>query len=111
MKTRGVSDKVASEIDLARRLSECPKITRYDDGEHKEAWALAHAFGDLEGSFRAFLDTHLPALMQKSLSDDEIYDLLLNIGEEFRHILYHIMDPKFYGYLQDSPKSNDSDHT
>ena len=37
--------------------------------------------------------------MNDRASPEEILDALLEIGEEFRHILYHINDPKFYKYL------------
>jgi hypothetical protein len=85
---------------LAERLSRCSEVTRYDAGEHKEAWALAGSFADLEGSFRVLLDEQLPKLAQGNLPPSEMYDLLLDIGEEFRHILYHILEQqKFYRYL------------
>jgi len=85
---------------LADRLSKCPQVTRHDKGDEKEAGTLAHAFGDLEESFRTFLDGQLPRLMNDQASPEELYDALLDIGEEFRHILYHIYDPKFYSYLR-----------
>jgi len=84
---------------IAERLAKCPEVTKYDNGAEKEAGTLAHAFGDLEESFRAFLNEQLPRLMNDRASPEEILDALLEIGEEFRHILYHINDPKFYKYL------------
>jgi hypothetical protein len=85
---------------LAERLSRCSEVTRYDAGEHNEAWALASSFADLEGSFRALLDEQLPKLVQGNLPPAETYDLLLDIGEEFRHVLYHIFEQQeFYRYL------------
>jgi hypothetical protein len=85
---------------LANRLSRCSEVTRYDAGEYKEAWALAGSFADLEGSFRALLDEQFPKLAQGDLSPSDTYDLLLDIGEEFRHILYHMLEQqKFYKYL------------
>ena len=85
---------------LAKRLSRCPEVALYDAGEHKEAWALADSFADLEGSFRALLDERLPKLAQANLSPSETYALLLDIGEDFRHILYHIIkQQKFYEYI------------
>lgn len=94
-------DKAALFKMLGERLSTCPEVTRYDEGEHKEAWALAHSFLDLQESFRAFLEKQLDKLVQEQLEPSEIYDLLLDIGEEFRHILYHIKAPKFYSHLHD----------
>jgi len=49
---------------------------------------------------RALLDERLPKLAQANLSPSETYALLLDIGEDFRHILYHIMkQQKFYEYI------------
>jgi hypothetical protein len=84
---------------LAERLSTCKAVTKFDVCEEREAWTLAHAFADLEESFRRFLEEQLPRLAQGQLKESEVHDLLLEIGEEFRHILYHIKDPKFYRYL------------
>lgn len=84
---------------IAERLSKLPEVTRYDKGEHKEAWDLAHSFLDLEESFTKYKEDHLPKLTKQNLSDKELNDALLDIGEEFRHILYHIANPKFYEYL------------
>ncbi len=99
----GPNKIIATPEDVARlagRLSRCSEVTRYDAGEHREAWALAGSFADLEGSFRALLDEQLPRLAEGNLPPSETYDLLLDIGEEFRHILYHILEQqKFYKYL------------
>jgi hypothetical protein len=65
--------------------------------EHKEAWALADSLSDLESSFREFLDEILPKLA--SSEGEELYDLLLETAESFRHILYHILvQQKFFRY-------------
>jgi len=96
-----LADQVSRKA-LAERLSKCPEVTKYNKGEEPEAGVLAHAFGDLEESFRAFLDEQLPRLMNDQASAAELFDALLDIGEELRHILYHIHDPEFYRYLQSS---------
>jgi hypothetical protein len=95
---RLLGDAVALKA-LAERLSTCKAVTKFGAGEEREAWTLAHAFADLEESFRRFLEEQLPRLAQGQSAESEIHDLLLEIGEEFRHILYHIKDPKFYRYL------------
>lgn len=89
---------------LAERLSSSSEVTRFDRGREKEAWTLAHAFADLEESFVKFARHHLPRLTRDDLSPSEIRKVLLDIGEEFRHILYHLNDPKFYRYLQNRPR-------
>ena len=49
---KAILKKVDGVSELAKRLSECPEITRYDSGDHKEACALADGFSDLEEAFR-----------------------------------------------------------
>ncbi len=87
---------------LAGLLSRCPQVRKFDDRQNREAWTLAHAFADLEGSFRRLLERQFPKLAQSELSPSEVNDMLLEIGEELRHILYHIKTPAFYGYLDDT---------
>lgn len=86
---------------LAKRLDGCEKVRRYDTTEEKQAWTLAHNLLDLAESFRTFLDEQLPRLQVESLDSDQMHALLLDIGEEFRHVLYHIRDSTFYAYLRD----------
>jgi len=89
---------------LADYLATCPQVTRYDTGDEREAWTLTHTFADLEASFRKFLEEQLPKLTEGELPPDDIYSLLLEIGEELRHILYHARDARFYRYLLDEPE-------
>ncbi len=84
---------------LAKLLEQCREVTRFDSEKEKEAWTLAHDFLDLEESFQAFLQRLLPRLKSSELTPSERYELLLEIGEEFRHILYHIRDSRFYKNL------------
>jgi hypothetical protein len=99
--TRNTVVKTVEDVKrLAERLSKCPDVARFDEGRHKEAWALAHSFADLEDSCRAFLDEQLPKLTADDLNVEDTCDQLQEIGEEFRHILYHILEQQqFYKYL------------
>lgn len=90
-------------VQVAERLAKLPQVTRYDEGDFKEAWTLSHAFLDLEESFKKFSDVYMPKLTQDDLSDEELLDLLHDIGMEFGHILYHIHDPKYYSHLAVNP--------
>jgi len=108
MTQRSLLGDQATRKALAERLSKCPEVAKYDHGDENEAGVLAHAFGDLEESFRAFLYEQLPRLMNDQASSAELFDALLDIGEEFRHILYHIHDPKFYNYLDGQHDTNGS---
>lgn len=84
---------------LAISLSKCPEVIKFDEGESKEAWVLAHTFSDLEESFHKFLEYHLPGLVQDQTKISEISNRLLEIGEELRHIAYHIKNARFYQYI------------
>jgi hypothetical protein len=86
-------------VRLANKLAKCPEVTAHDTLEEKQAWTMAHAFIDLRESFRIYLDEQLPRLLNDDLTPQEIHDLLLDMGEEFRHVLYHINDPEFYKRL------------
>jgi hypothetical protein len=99
MKSQLILKDAESVKRLAERLSQCTFVAKFDHGAEKEAWTLAHSFQDIEQSLRNFLDKLLPKLFDGKLSESEIHEVLLEIGEEFRHVLYHVKDPKFYRYL------------
>ena len=80
---------------LAERLQTCPQVARYGPDE---APTLAHDMTDLEQSFRSFLDERLPGLVTSSTAE-EVESALGDIREEFRHILYHIADARFFRTL------------
>lgn len=84
---------------LAEKLRKYHAISRFDDRENIEAGSIAHAFSDLEESFLKLLEEHFPRLADTALTEAEMRGLLQEIGEEFRHILYHISDLKSFSYL------------
>jgi hypothetical protein len=82
--------------NLVQRLSTAPVIAR----SQEEPETLAHAFSDLEVSLRKFLYEQLPRLADPSMQGEVLEDLLLEIREEFRHVLYHLHDPQFFRVLE-----------
>lgn len=100
MRIRRILENAEDVKKLANRLAKCPQVQALDDAKEKEAWTLAHSFSDIEESLVALLEGQLPRLVEQELEPSEVHDLLLEIGEELRHVLYHIKDPKFYKYLQ-----------
>jgi hypothetical protein len=89
--------------DVARRLLErlnpIGRVSQFDSPGEPQAETLVHSLTDLEKSFREILDVLLPKLLSESLDSDEINDVLLDIGEELRHVLYHIRDPKYFSHV------------
>jgi hypothetical protein len=94
------SQFAANLSQMAQNLSVCEQVRQYDTSEEKEAWTLAHAFLDLTESFRKFSEEQLPKLSAGQMDSNQVNDLLLEIGEDFRHILYHIFDSRYYAYLR-----------
>ena len=100
MKSKRLFEDVEDVQRLAELLATCPAVKGLED-----AWELAHTFSDLEESFSKCLDEYFARFQQKDLDASEVKDLLLDIGEELRHILYHIETPAFYAYLHSKVKA------
>src|SRR5258707_13118569 len=83
--------------NLRQRLTNCRIVAQYGQGE---SGTLVHAFSDLEGSFRKFFDEQLPKLADPSVQGGQLEELLLDIQQEFHHILYHLHDPQFFRVLE-----------
>jgi hypothetical protein len=83
---------------LALRLSKSDRVRCFDEGEDgKGSWELAIHFSDLEESFSEFLNTHLPKLMAEDTQEpQEIEDILFDIGLEFKHILWHLKEARYF---------------
>ena len=94
---RILSSRVAKE--LADRLGKIASVAQFDLPNEPQGSTVANALSDLEDSFREVLNNLLPKLLDQTKSAEELDDLLLDIGEELRHILYHIKDTKYFGYL------------
>lgn len=84
---------------LTERLARIQAVSQFDRPGEPQSATLAHSLTDLEESFRELLETLFPKLLDESLSSEQLNDVLLDIGEELRHVLYHIRDPKFFGYV------------
>ncbi len=84
---------IISNLEKSKTVTSLSKI---------EASALAHSFLDIEESCNVFIKELLPKLRLPNISEEEVDQILFSIGEEFRHILYHINDPNFYEYLKES---------
>ncbi|QMU65787.1 MAG: hypothetical protein GKR88_16915 [Flavobacteriaceae bacterium] len=91
---------------LSKNLSKSEKVNSLDNKNDRESSTLAHAFLDITESTSLITKELIPKLMSNKISESQIDDILLDIGEEFRHILYHIKDPKYYSYLFEN---NDAD--
>jgi len=89
-------------MELEKRLSQIPEVAKFDVRGEPQGHTIAHALRGWEDSFAAVLDNLLPRLVAENASLEELADTLHDIGDELRHILYHIHDTRYFGYLLDS---------
>lgn len=80
-------------------LDRCERVTRYSTKEEDQSDTLANSLIDIEESSRKIINK-ISGLYLKNLSVEEIDDVVLDIGEDLRHILYHINDTKVFDYLE-----------
>jgi hypothetical protein len=92
----------AHVVDLANRLSRIPEVAGFDISREPQGETIVHALDGWEDSFAEILDVLLPKLVKdKPASTEDLNDTLHEIGDQLRHILYHIQDTKYFGYLLD----------
>lgn len=92
--------KYVKKLDLiTKTLLKSRKVNSYDSNGELESDRLAHSLLDMEESFKKIIEVYLPKLTVNEISESEIDEALLDIGDELKHIIYHIKDPKFYRYL------------
>jgi hypothetical protein len=89
-------------IELEKRLSQIPEVAQFDLAEEPEGHRLAHALSHWEDSFATVLNNLLPTVADETVSAEDLADALHGVGDELRHILYHINDAKYFGYLLDA---------
>ena len=88
---------------LADQLARNPKVHRaarqHGTTPEAEAMQIATALLDIEESANALFGSLVPKLLVADPAGSEADDLLQAIGEEYRHILYHIRDTKMFDYI------------
>jgi hypothetical protein len=85
--------------ELATRLQELPSVIRLERGDNEEAHTLAHALLDIDGLCQKFHDDLMPLLSAPSRSHAEMEDTLMEMGEVFRELIYHLRDASYFRYL------------
>lgn len=80
-------------------LNQSDKVKSYDSKEETESDILAHSLLDIEESCNKITNVLLPKLHDSNINQNDIDDILLDLGEELKHIIYHAKTPKYYAYL------------
>jgi glucose-6-phosphate-specific signal transduction histidine kinase len=89
---------------LAEKVKSVPAIAdfvrrRSRESVDEEAWQIATALADIEESAARLFQELVPQLLDATIDSDRARDVLQDIGEEYRHIFYHIRDTKFFDYV------------
>ncbi len=92
------SKRVATIIG---NLNKSRKVNSYNREHENESETLAHCFLDIQESCKVMINELFPKLLSDNMNEEDVDEILYDIGEEFRHVLYHIKDPKFYDYLKE----------
>ena len=82
---------------LATILCKSSLVNSFDKDGEKESYKLAISILDIKDSIEE-INKSIEAI-QLHMDEEGINDALWDIGEEFRHIIYHILESRFYNYL------------
>jgi hypothetical protein len=85
-------------VALGRSLERVERLRQPDQEGEPQAWCVAHGLTDIAGSLKKIGEL-LPRL-QAAQTEPELEDLLLDVGEELRHIRYHIYDMEYFRYIR-----------
>ena len=87
---------------LAKVLELSPAVRGKNRHGENESETLASALAGIEESSSRVLNDLLPRLIEAT-DGEAVTNLLHDIGEELRHVIYHSRDPERWMYLFDDP--------
>lgn len=109
MNNRGVFGDPETVKKLAEHLMKIPRLARVVglDDAAEDAWAIATGLKDIGESMDKIFNELLPELLAAEPKSTKAAELLYSIGEEYRHVQYHIIDTRFFGYIANQQKLDD----
>lgn len=84
---------------LALNLSRSEKVNSFNGEGIEECGQIAHSLSDMESSMFEVYEKLLPKLLHENITPDKIEDVLFDIAEELRHVLYHIKTPRYWKHI------------
>lgn len=79
--------------------------------QESEAETLAHAVVDIDEVCKVVTNQLVPRLFDSAATDEQIQEALADLGEQFRHFLYHVRDPQYFRFLPGCERGNEEDLT
>jgi hypothetical protein len=88
--------KIMSDIQKTKLLNEVlsrsVRVTRFNSGDFVEADAIANAIVDMEKTFKVLTENLFPKLLETQRESADTDEILWEIRDNLRHIVYHIKD-------------------
>ena len=85
---------------ITENLNLSEKVRFLNGEDHLEAGVIAHGLLDIEESASAISNKILPVITGENLTEIEVEIILFELGEELKHILYHINEMRYFHYLK-----------
>lgn len=82
---------------LSSVLGKSSLVNSFDKDDEKESYNLAVSLLDIKESIKNL--NKLIDQIHLEKDEDKIDKSLWDIGDEFRHIIYHISNSRFYDYI------------
>lgn len=90
---------LVSEIQrLAQVFATSDTVRKLDTKDEPGSWRLAYALVEIRHSL-ARLETLMMSTLDAANEANYVDDCLHEIGEELRHVLYHVRDSGYFDYL------------
>jgi len=91
-------------MTLDRRFQKVPKIIARVKTEgtrtlNAYTMEIAHSLVDIRESMRVLYDELVARLCEAPPESEEYEDILFDIGEEYRHVLCHLLNTDFFSYV------------
>ena len=103
-----IPDTPELQAELANRWQRILDMSAFDSADESGAWNLVYSLHGIQDSCRALLEQRLPRLVSADSTD--LQAALSEVGEELRHLTYHLRDARYFGYIADGrgePQSAD----
>jgi hypothetical protein len=84
---------------LANLLEANPRIARLGSGAEPGGWLVANALAHVEESCSAIVARIASLSGKASVSAQD--ELLIELGEDLRHVMYHVRETQLFNYVVD----------
>jgi hypothetical protein len=83
---------------VAKNLAKKKNLTSNKDSNEDQIQTMSHGLVDIEEAIKG-MDVLIKKLYMTVLSEDEVDEILTDIGDDLRHLIYHVRDMEYYEYL------------